>query len=144
MRLSRKEKLQNDTRDDGFKRMLNDVELIRKVQTIVTCNIQVDDLLDNYSDDAFDIEFIFDEELVKLPSLKLTEEYADQKHYDLITKHNGAVIDMADLYQYQHHLTSVFDDEVQSYVSWNFQTNSPEITLHNMQVSYRITNAVFQ
>ena len=110
------------------------------LETYVTCNIQVDDDLENYTDEAYDVKFVFDQEDVFDVTLKELQDYAYEKHYDLITKHNGAVIDMKDLYQYNQSLAMGFDDQVETYVSSNFQCNSTnlEITLMNMKVTYRL------
>jgi len=110
------------------------------LETYVTCNIQVDDDLENYTDEAYDVKFVFDQEDVFDVTLKELQEYAYEKHFDLITKHNGAVIDMKDLYQYNQSLAMGFDDQVETYVSSNFQCNSTnlEITLMNMKVTYRL------
>ncbi|MBC8294943.1 MAG: hypothetical protein H8E55_03990 [Pelagibacterales bacterium] len=108
------------------------------LETYVTCNIQVDDDLENYTDEAYDVEFVFDQEDVFDVTLKELQEYAYEKHFDLITKHNGAVIDMKDLYQYNQSLAIGFDDQVETYVSSNFQSTNPEITLMNMKVTYKL------
>jgi hypothetical protein len=108
------------------------------LETYVTCNIQVDDDLENYTDEAYDVKFVFDQEDVFDVTLKELQEYAYEKHFDLITKHNGAVIDMKDLYQYNQSLAIGFDDQVETYVSSNFQSTNPEITLMNMKVTYKL------
>ena len=108
------------------------------LETYVTCNIQVDDDLENYTDEAYDVKFVFDQEDVFDVTLKELQDYAYEKHYDLITKHNGAVIDMKDLYQYNQSLAIGFDDQVETYVSSNFQSTNPEITLMNMKVTYKL------
>ena len=108
------------------------------LETYVTCNIQVDDDLENYTDEAYDVKFVFDQEDVFDVTLKELQDYAYEKHYDLITKHNGAVIDMKDLYQYNQSLAMGFDDQVETYVSSNFQSTNPEITLMNMKVTYKL------
>ena len=112
------------------------------IKTIVTCDIQVDDddveFNESESDTAIGVEFVFDQEDVFDVTLKELQEYAYEKHFDLITKHNGAVIDMKDLYQYNQSLAIGFDDQVETYVSSNFQSTNPEITLMNMKVTYKL------
>ena len=112
------------------------------LETRVTCDIQVDDddveFNESESDTAIGVEFVFDQEDVFDVTLKELQDYAYEKHFDLITKHNGAVIDMKDLYQYNQSLAIGFDDQVETYVSSNFQSTNPEITLMNMKVTYKI------
>jgi len=112
------------------------------LETRVTCDIQVDDDDDDVdeseSDTAIGVEFVFDQEDVFDVTLKELQDYAYEKHFDLITKHNGAVIDMKDLYQYNQSLAIGFDDQVETYVSSNFQSLNPEITLMNMKVTYKL------
>jgi len=108
------------------------------IETYVTCNIQVDDDLENYTDEAYDVKFVFDQEDVFDVTLKELQDYAYEKHFDLITKHKDAVIDMKDLYQYNQSLAIGFDDQVETYVSSNFQSTNPEITLMNMKVTYKL------
>jgi hypothetical protein len=45
---------------------------------------------------------------------------------------------MKDLYQYNQSLAIGFDDQVETYVSSNFQSLNPEITLMNMKVTYKL------
>jgi hypothetical protein len=112
------------------------------LETRVTCDIQVDDddveFNESESDTAIGVEFVFDQEDVFDVTLKELQDYAYEKHFDLITKHNGAVIDMKDLYQYNQSLAIGFDDQVETYVSSNFQSLNPEITLMNMKVTYKL------
>ena len=111
------------------------------LETRVTCDIQVDDDVEfneSESDTAIGVEFVFDQEDVFDVTLKELQDYAYEKHFDLITKHNGAVIDMKDLYQYNQSLAIGFDDQVETYVSSNFQSTNPEITLMNMKVTYKL------
>ena len=112
------------------------------LETRVTCDIQVDDddveFNESESDTAIGVEFVFDQEDVFDVTLKELQDYAYEKHFDLITKHNGAVIDMKDLYQYNQSLAIGFDDQVETYVSSNFQSTNPEITLMNMKVTYKL------
>ena len=112
------------------------------LETRVTCDIQVDDddveFNESESDTAIGVEFVFDQEDVFDVTLKELQDYAYEKHFDLITKHNGAVIDMKDLYQYNQSLAIGFDDQVETYVASNFQSLNPEITLMNMKVTYKL------
>ena len=109
---------------------LNNYHFVLK--TIVTCDIQVDDELENYSDSATGVEFVFDEEDVIETSLEVVE--AMTKQLDRLSEN----IEMSDLYQYKHHLGMNFMDEVEDYVCSNFQSLNPEITLMNMRISYKV------
>ena len=116
----------NDNSIDG----LNNYHFV--IKTIVTCDIQVDDELENYSDSATGVEFVFDEEDVIETSLEVVE--AMTKQLDRLSEN----IDMRDLYRLNQHLGMKFDDEVESYVSSNFQCLNPEITLMSMRISYKV------
>ena len=113
-------KTKNDNSPGGFKTP----QYHFVIKTIVTCDIQVDDVLENYSDSASGVEFVFDEEDVE----------AMTKQLDRLSEN----IDMRDLYRLNQHLGMKFDDEVESYVSSNFQCLNPEITLMSMRISYKV------
>ena len=121
-------KTKNDNSPGGFKTP----QYHFVIKTIVTCDIQVDDVLENYSDSASGVEFVFDEEDVIDTSLEVVEEMT--KQLDRLSEN----IDMSDLYRLNQHLGMKFDDEVESYVSSNFQCLNPEITLMSMRISYKV------
>ena len=121
-------KTKNDNSPGGLKTPLYHFV----IETIVTCNILVDDYEENYSDSATGVEFVFNEEDVIDTSLEVVE--AMTKQLDRLSEN----IDMTDLYLYNHRLGMKFEDEVESYVSSNFQCLNPEITLASMRISYKV------